>query len=406
MSFFSKGKPTKPDSPDSSELYRLRADNERLRRRLRLVAGTTDGGSMNTLGTNSLSGVPKESFSLAIKEFGSVSVDRKLRIVQLNTFTAELFNTSKEACQGALLAELDRSSHAPEVLTTLLLEAQHLPAGMAAEHEAEWSPTHDGGARRWMHFKAVWQGDTGTVVIQDVTLLRQTRTFFERLVSPHIVNQLMSSVHNPVAPQHRTISLVFGDLRGFTTFCNQAQSLDAVSRVCNDLFEMCSRCLKKADGTLDKFVGDEVMALFGAPIDQTDHACRAVHFAIMLQQEASQLRARWIADGVIPPSLIAEKPDVLKLGVGVNTARLIVGLFGNDQTGQYTALGHGVNLCARLCSAASGGQILATRETMDALKTIGEAGYSFPFNAKFRRGEPMMVKGVAAAVEPVSVEWE
>jgi adenylate cyclase len=223
-------------------------------------------------------------------------------------------------------------------------------------------------------------------------------------VSPQIVSALLNSDRDPAAPQRITISVVFADLRNFTDFCTLAP-LDAVHQVCNEFFDMCSMSMSQTGATLDKFVGDQVMALFGAPLAQGDHAVRAVYFGILLQHGVARLRESWIKQGLLTQQVLDSKPNALQLGVGVNTGEMIVGLFGNEKTGQYTALGHGVNLCARLCSNAGGGQILAGMGTLDEIKKAHASGITMPFKAKFKPGEPVSVKGIEQPVQVVQVLW-
>jgi len=111
-------------------------------------------------------------------------------------------------------------------------------------------------------------------------------------------------------------------------------------------------------GTLDKFVGDEVMALFGAPFPQPDHALRAVRVGLAMQAAFQQVGAQWQTRGV----------EAAGIGVGVATGELIVGEIGCEQRADYTVIGRAANLGARICAAAHANQVLISQATYDLVK--------------------------------------
>ena len=116
-------------------------------------------------------------------------------------------------------------------------------------------------------------------------------------------------------------------------------------------------------GTLDKFVGDEVMALFGAPFPQEDHALRAVRVGLAMQAAHAQVMEEWKKRGV----------DAKPIGIGIATGELIVGEMGSAQRTDYTVVGRAANLAARICSAASSDQVLVSQETYNLIKDQVEA---------------------------------
>jgi adenylate cyclase len=119
----------------------------------------------------------------------------------------------------------------------------------------------------------------------------------------------------------------------------------------------------KHHGTLDKFVADEVMAIFGAPLPMQDHTQKAIHAALDMQAAQQELMARWQKKGY----------DLPPIGIGINTGWMMVGNIGCEQQMDYTVLGDAVNLASRLCDAASGGQTLVSIETFERVKHIVQA---------------------------------
>jgi adenylate cyclase len=117
------------------------------------------------------------------------------------------------------------------------------------------------------------------------------------------------------------------------------------------------------EGTLDKFVGDEVMALFGAPVEQPDHALRATRVGLALQEAYQDVIGEWGARGI----------GNVPLGVGIATGELIVGEMGSIHRTDYTVIGLPANLGARICAVAEPGQVLVSQATFDLVKDLVEA---------------------------------
>ena len=165
-----------------------------------------------------------------------------------------------------------------------------------------------------------------------------TRRAFQQYVSPEVVEQIMQ---NPRALQFggelRTLTVLFSDIRDFTTFTEKHDPQLVVQMLREYLTEM-TRIVIEEGGTLDKYIGDAVMAEFGAPIAYPDHALRGCRAALRMHAEVERLTAKWIAEGKEP----------FRIGLGVNTGTMVVGNLGSEQLFDYTVIGDEVNLGARL----------------------------------------------------------
>lgn len=165
-----------------------------------------------------------------------------------------------------------------------------------------------------------------------------TRRAFQQYVSPEVVERIME---NPEALKFggelRNLTVLFSDIRSFTTFTERHDPQEVVQMLREYLTRM-TDCVLRERGTLDKYIGDAVMAIFGAPVSLPDHAERACRAALAMHHEMEQLRERWLAEGKEP----------FQIGIGINTDDMVVGNLGSEQLFDYTVIGDGVNLGARL----------------------------------------------------------
>jgi class 3 adenylate cyclase/CHASE2 domain-containing sensor protein len=221
---------------------------------------------------------------------------------------------------------------------------------------------------------------------------RRVRSVFSKLVSPHIVNELLSADQLALGGAHREITVFFADVRGFTTLTDEMQEAVADHIRNNEIelaqaekyFEESARetletvnlylsavaeAVKKNDGTLDKYIGDCVMAFWNAPTPNEKHAVACVQAAIDAQRAILDLNVRRQAENPareienrarlaagLPPKPMHVS---LQLGTGINTGLVTVGLMGSDEHGfNYTVFGREVNLASRLEGESGSGRIL------------------------------------------------
>lgn len=183
------------------------------------------------------------------------------------------------------------------------------------------------------------------------------RNVFERYVTPTVVEQLLSQPETvTLGGARRPITTLFADLRGFTALSEKLDP-EVLFETLNHHLSLGAEAVLNYEGTLDKFMGDAVMAFFNAPLPQTDYALRAVRAAVEMQRRiaaTSQSRAQ---------------ANRLQFGIGIATGDAVVGNIGTAQLMNYTAIGNSVNLARRLQESAKGGQILidqATHQTVAA----------------------------------------
>lgn len=183
------------------------------------------------------------------------------------------------------------------------------------------------------------------------------RARFERLLSPSLVDQVVAGkLRMEKGGEARNVTVLFSDIRGFTSMSEKMKASDVVSML-NEYFEEMVEVLFKHQGTLDKYVGDEIMALFGAPVSTGEDASNAVACAVEMQKRLREFnRLREIRN---------ESP--IQIGIGINTGEAVFGALGSSKTMQYTVVGDMVNTASRLCSLARAGEIIVSEHTHKAL---------------------------------------
>lgn len=264
---------------------------------------------------------------------------------------------------------------------------------------------------------------------------RRVRSIFSRIVSPNIVHELLGAEKLSLGGARREVTVLFADVRGFTEFTDtnqeradafvaehklsgaemesyyDEQARETLNTV-NTYLALVADIVKKHCGTLDKYIGDCVMAFWGAPTPNAAHACDCVHAAIeaqrslatLNQQRAEENQRREVENVTrlaagLPPKLPLA---VLTLGSGINTGLVTVGLMGSeDHISNYTVFGREVNLASRIESLSGRGRILITETTYKHLvrddAELAATCVALP---------PANVKGIRSAVKIYEVPWQ
>jgi adenylate cyclase len=216
-------------------------------------------------------------------------------------------------------------------------------------------------------------------------------SLFGRFLNPGVVRQIVEQGETveSLSGRAREVTVLFSDIRGFTTLSESRPPQEVVALL-NRYFERQVEVVFHHGGTLDKFIGDAIMAFWGAPLDDPDHARNAVAAALAMQEDLLEFKQQLRAEGAA-----FEDFDI---GIGLHSGAAVVGFIGAQRKLDYTAIGDAVNLASRVEGLTKGvARVLITRDTMRA---CGD-------NADFRfaaRGE-FQVKGRAAAVELYEPEW-
>jgi adenylate cyclase len=165
---------------------------------------------------------------------------------------------------------------------------------------------------------------------------RKVRGAFQQYVSPEVIRRVLNDPGS-VTPRKTEITVLFSDVRGFTSI---SESLDAqdLARLLNNYLTEMTRIIFKYQGTLDKYIGDAVMAIWGAPYTEPKHGERCCRAALAMIARLAELQKKWVAEGL----------PAMEIGIGINTGIASVGSMGSALRFGYTAMGDNVNLASRL----------------------------------------------------------
>jgi class 3 adenylate cyclase len=214
-------------------------------------------------------------------------------------------------------------------------------------------------------------------------LLRERyRSVLNKVVSQDVAAELMKG-DVELGGENRLVTVLFADIRGFTAL-TEGMEPQRVIGLLNECMECLSRAIDDEGGVVDKFIGDEVMAVFGAPVTQEDHARRAVRAAVRMRADMAEVNEQRTARGELP----------LAVGVGINSGVAVAGNMGSTNRLNYTVVGDTVNLASRLAGQAGPGDILIGGGT---LRLAGEGVRAPPLGGR-------VLKGFSAEVEVYAVE--
>lgn len=211
---------------------------------------------------------------------------------------------------------------------------------------------------------------------------RRIKSMFSSYVSPTLVNQMIESGKEPtLGGEEQEITAFFSDIVSFSGFSEQLQPKQLVVLI-NEYLTAMSDIINEQGGTLDKFIGDAIVAFYGAPVYMEDHAYRACKTTILMQKKLSELREKWKAEGW--PELVYD----MQHRIGLNTGLMVTGNMGSERRFNYTMMGDNVNLAARCESGAKQYHVytMVTGSTKEEAQKFGD-------DLLFRMLDTIIVKG-------------
>jgi adenylate cyclase len=197
------------------------------------------------------------------------------------------------------------------------------------------------------------------IMIEDISSEKRMKSTMSRYIDPSIASQLLSSGGDMMGGKSVPATVLFSDIRGFTTLSEKLGPQGTVNML-NDYFELMVDCITKEGGMLDKFIGDAIMAAFGIPLGHEDDEDRALRASISMIRKLKEWNVTRLNDGKMP----------IDIGIGLNTDTVVSGNIGSKERMDYTIIGDGVNLAARLESACKqyAAKILISEFTFKNLK--------------------------------------
>ncbi len=199
-----------------------------------------------------------------------------------------------------------------------------------------------------------------------------TRERFQRLLSPDLAEMVVSGALNvEKGGTNRVATVMFVDIRDFTAMSEDIPAAE-ILQMLNEYYEKIVDIVFTHEGTVDKFIGDAIMVIWGAPVAHDDDPARAVRAAIDIRRELVDFNKQRVSVG---------KREI-KIGVGINTGKVVAGYIGSSQTMSYSVVGDTVNTAARLCSAAKAGEIIVSEMTHTKIKDLFPTKGLEPIKAK------------------------
>jgi class 3 adenylate cyclase len=357
---------------DAQEYLRLKAENERLLQELRQLRG---GVTPQTI-------LGMRDMLLALSHSGEITY--------VNAAAQTHFGLARESMTGMPLAKLSSADLNGAALQQLAHDAMALRAPLSLEITSPDAAAHD---TRSFSVTASPSPTGVQLLISDRSNLRRMESALARYISPQVLDAVLKSGVDPYQARKYELSVLFADLRGFTSASSQLRA-EEVKKLIDEYLTVQIDIVIQEGATLDKIVGDEVMALFGAPLQVEQHALWAINTALKMREGHRRLMELWTKRGL----------KACPLGIGINSGEMVVGHIGSKQQMNYTVLGHSVNLGARLCSAAQGGEILISNRTFQLAKdALAPNPESIWRPVKFVRGKEINAKGISEPVQSVSV---
>jgi len=227
--------------------------------------------------------------------------------------------------------------------------------------------------------------DQAAVAIENAKLADQmkkeetVRTNLSRYLSPQIVDQIVKNdVQVNLGGDKKVVTVLFSDIRNFTTI-TESRKPDELVQQLNEYFTEMAGIIFEHGGSLDKYIGDAIVAVFGSLIDLENSAQNAAQAALKMMQRLPALNERWVQKYGLK----------MEFGIGLSTGEVFLGNIGSPERMEFTVIGDTVNVASRFSGLAKPGQILMTRETRNCLDSA----------SKYRELPPTEVKGKTGKLE-------
>jgi adenylate cyclase len=304
--------------------------------------------------------------TLASVATGVLTLDEENKIVSFNRAAEGIFRLPSLSVIGVAYDKIlppFQGAEMPLLLARLWAQsAQHLVRDVIAEVSGR------GQVHLTIHMSTMRHGNDMVgvaMVIEDMTEqarleqerrlqeqeARHVRNTFERYVAPTVVERLLADqAHIMLGGERHLITVLFADIHGFTALSEQLPPEELV-QVLNGYLSLAAQVVLRYEGTLDKFMGDGMMALFNVPLLQPDHALRAAQVALALQQQITEYVQH------------LHESQRLSFRIGIHTGEAVVGNIGTSELMNYTAIGDTVNIAKRLQETAENNQILVSQTT-------------------------------------------
>lgn len=310
-----------------------------------------------------------------------------------------LFNRAAEAILGISSNQVEGKSYSqslPELRASLSELVEQVKARDTVESvEVETLLAERGAVNLNLHLSPLKDAQNDTLgvamVVDDLTEKRRrekTLAHVRRYLPPALVDSLIDLEHLQLGGTRRTITILFGDVRGFSTF-SEKHGPEMVVDVINRYFTVAADAILLHEGIIDKFMGDAVMALFNTPfLPQADHTLRAVRAALAMMYDLSALRE------VLGPD------RQLQMGIGIHTGEAVLGNVGSPDRLDFSAIGDAVNLAKRLQEVAASGQILMSQAAYEQVAKWVEVTPLDPIQVKGRQTREKIYELKGLAKEP------
>ncbi len=214
----------------------------------------------------------------------------------------------------------------------------------------------------------------------------------EKYLSPEFLNMIVSKgVELDLSTRRKELTILFADIEGFSTM-SEAVEVEYINQILNDFFERMTRVVFQYQGTVDKFLGDGLLAFFGDPLPIENHALAAVNAALKMQKEMAEMDREWSSAG------IAGLDRGLRIRIGINSGLVIVGNVGSSRRLEYTVIGSAVNIASRLQSLAPPGGVIMTGRTWAGVRN------EVPFRAEGPAN--LRVKGINRDISVYRIQPE